>query len=277
MFRADKYRIQMLSAEDSTSFQRPSNLYPQSRPMAAPRNSAVAHLRRISQGVPLDPQQVLTAAFTAIDYQDCIKNLPKWRIDPQAYIDGLDQVDSRLSVLVNHPLTPVLRQILDTLSSNSDIYKRCLRALRKACGIYGLLPVSHLLPPGLTTVSKRAFASGGFGDVWKARSRDNHLFAVKRIRIYEVDNLEDVTKVLRLRTRRLSRFLTASPPQKYCKEVVICRRMRHSNVLSVEGVAPDLFELCMVSKWMAHGNMSTYLRDKENVDRMKLVSSPALS
>lgn len=53
--------------------------------------------------------------------------------------------------------------------------------------------------------------------------------------------------------------------------------MRHSNVLSVEGVAPELFELCMVSNWMSQGNMTQYLKDNKSVDRMKLVSSPVLS
>jgi len=194
-FRADKYYMQMLSAEHPTSFPRSSDVRPQLKSMAATSTSAAVYLRRISQGVPRDPQRVLTAAFTAIDYLDCIKNLPRWQIDPQAYINGLDQVGSRLSVVVSDPLTPLLRQILDILSPKLVIYKRCLRALRKACGIYGLLPASHILLPGLTTVHKRPFASGGFADVWRARSRDNQAFAVKHIRIYEVDNLEDVKKV----------------------------------------------------------------------------------
>ena len=71
-------------------------------------------------------------------------------------------------------------------------------------------------------------------------------------------------------------FSLEDRPQKYCKEVVICRRMRHCNVLSVEGVAPQLFELCMVSKWMSQGNMTQYMKNNENVDRMKLVSLLAL-
>ena len=57
------------------------------------RDSASVHLRLIAQGEPLDdPQQVLIAAFTALDYPDCIGNLTRWQIDPQAYLDGLDQV-----------------------------------------------------------------------------------------------------------------------------------------------------------------------------------------
>jgi len=179
---------------DSAAVQRPT----QTRTMTAPRNSAAVHLRRISEGVPRDPQQVLTAAFTAIDYLDCIKNLARWQIDPQAYINGLDQVGSRLSVLVSDPLTPLLHQILDTLSPELDIYKRCLRALRKTCGIYGLLPASHFLSPEFIVVNKRPFASGGFAEVWKVRSRDNQTFAVKRLKIHEVDSLADMNKVLRL-------------------------------------------------------------------------------
>ena len=107
-----------------------------------------------------------------------------------------------------NPLTPVLRQVLDTLSPELDIHKRCLRALRKACGIYGLLPASYRVPFGLTTVTvnKRPVASSGFADVWMARSRDNQTFAVKHIRIYEVDNLDDMTKVLRFRYPALVRI-----------------------------------------------------------------------
>ena len=199
----------MLNAEHPTSFRRPSDVRPQLKPMAATRNSAAVHLRRISQGVPRDPQRVLTAAFTAIDYPDCIKNLERWRIDPQAYINGLDQVGSRPSVLASDPLTPLLDQILDTLSPHLDIYKRCLRALRKACGIYGLLPPSHFMPPGLTTANKRPHASGGFADVWRARNMDNQYYAVKHIRIYEVDNFADITKVLRPYCVVLSYWKTA--------------------------------------------------------------------
>lgn len=50
--------------------------------------------------------------------------------------------------------------------------------------------------------------------------------------------------------------------------------MRHENVLKIEGVAPELFEFCMVSRWMENGNMLEYLRTKEQVDRVGLVSLP---
>ena len=74
--------------------------------MNSPR-SASTHLSRISKRTvsSQDARQVLTAAFTATDYLDCLKNLAGCRIDPQAYIDGLDQVGSYLPVFMTSPLT----------------------------------------------------------------------------------------------------------------------------------------------------------------------------
>ena len=168
------------------------------------KGSASDHLSLISRNkvTPQDAQRVLTAAFTADDYIDCIKDLPSLEINPQAYVDGLDHVSSRLSMLAGSVLTAVPHQIIDTLPPGSEIYHRCLRALRKACGIYGILPASYLMSQGLTLVTtsamKRPFASGGFSDVWKARSDDGLIFAIKHIRTYETDDLKHMKKVPRV-------------------------------------------------------------------------------
>ena len=45
-------------------------------------------------GTSQDIKQVLTAAFDAEDYLDCIKNLRVRNIEPLSYIDGLDKVGS---------------------------------------------------------------------------------------------------------------------------------------------------------------------------------------
>jgi len=145
---------------------------------------------------------VLTAALSAHDYIDCIKNLTGWEIDPQAYVDGLDQVCPRLPVPMGVMLTAVPHQMINTLEHGSEVYYRCLRALRKTCGIYGILPASFCMSQGLNLVTtgkmKRPFASGGFSDVWKARGDDGQIFAIKHIRTYETDDLKNVEKVLRV-------------------------------------------------------------------------------
>jgi len=255
----------------------------QTRTMAATRrtlrSSASVHLSRISQSkvTPQDAQQVLAAAFTADDYIDCIRDLVGWNIDPQAYIDGLDQVSSGLFMLVNSTLTTVPHQTIDALTPGSEFYGRCLQALGETCGVYGILPSSHLMPQGLTLVTSgmkgRPFASGGFADIWKARNDNGQIFAIKHFRTYEVDDLRHVKKVLRVCHSVGQYFSLESLSQKYCRKVAIGRRIRHENILSIEGAAPDLFEFCMVSKWMDNGNMLKYVRTYTQVDRASLVSS----
>jgi len=50
------------------------------------------------------------------------------------------------------------------------------------------------------------------------------------------------------------------------------KRMDHPNVMRIEGVAPGLFECCMVSRWMDRGNMLEYLnQSQETIDRLELV------
>ena len=58
-----------------------------------PRSASIP-LSLISQNAvsPRDAWRVLTDAFAADDYLECITDLTKLDIDPQAYIDGLDQV-----------------------------------------------------------------------------------------------------------------------------------------------------------------------------------------
>jgi hypothetical protein len=188
-----------------------------------PQRSASVHLSLISQKKvpPQDAQEVLTNAFSAHDYIDCIKNLTGWQIDPQAYVDGLDQVCSRLSMLVGTMLTVVPHQMINTLEPGSDVYYRCLRALRKTCGIYGILPASFCVPQGLTLVTtgvmKRPFASGGFSDVWKARDDNGQIFAIKHIRTYEIDDLAHMKKVLRDRHITFSISHKCSVPRNTAK------------------------------------------------------------
>jgi len=47
--------------------------------------------------------------------------------------------------------------------------------------------------------------------------------------------------------------------------------MNHPNVLSIEGVAPELFEFSMVSRWMVHGNILNYMEKYTDVNRLELV------
>ncbi|KAF9789413.1 kinase-like domain-containing protein [Thelephora terrestris] len=163
-----------------------------------------------------DISRVLNTAFVDANYLDWIKNL-KERADPA-------------------------------------LQRRCIRALRKTCGLHGILPSSYEVTRPLSKPGPRAFASGGFSDVWKLTDTrdDSVVFAVKTLRVYEQDPADKINK-------------------KYCKEVVVCKRASHPNILSIEGVAPKAFEFCMVSRWMEHGDILAYVRRYPGVNRLDLL------
>ena len=48
-------------------------------------------------------------------------------------------------------------------------------------------------------------------------------------------------------------------------------RAKHPNVLSIEGVDSNLFELCMISQWMDGGDVLHYLENFPGTNRLELV------
>lgn len=76
--------------------------------IASIRNlSTSALLHRITQwggGSPQEIGQVLTMAFGAEDYTDCVRDLKERDIDPQSYINSLDRVSSAHSISAQRTL-----------------------------------------------------------------------------------------------------------------------------------------------------------------------------
>ena len=141
--------------------------------------------------------EVLTTAFDAKDYRDCIENLPERGIDQVSYIDNLDKV-RLFSILRQHYwFLTVWAQIIDTLPVDSALRRRCLRALRKTCGIYGVLPTSYTITNPLSEPGQRAFSRGGFSAVWRLADKEDpqQIFAVKSLFVCDNDPLEKIRKV----------------------------------------------------------------------------------
>lgn len=144
-----------------------------------------------------DINQVLTAAFGAGDYLDCIKDLRARGIDPLSYINSLDKVRTLLILRQYNQFIIAWGQIIDSLPIVSDLRKRCIRALRKTSGIYGILPASHTVTFPLSKPGPRCFSSGGFTDIWKLEDETDRsrIFAVKSFRVCEQDPVENINKV----------------------------------------------------------------------------------
>ena len=63
-----------------------------------------------------------------------------------------------------------------------------------------------------------------------------------------------------------------TPPQQFCKEVVLWSALSHPNILKLAGVQGDMErgQFVTVSEWMAHGNIMEYIK-KNHVNRLELV------
>ena len=154
--------------------------------------SASVFLTKVAawDGTSQDIEQTLTAAFDAKDYLDCIRDLRGRNIDPLSYIDSLDKVSLDPIQRQHVRFMTIWQQIIDSLPADSELRKRCLRALRKTCGICEMLPTSHEVPFMLKNPDRqRPLVQGGFSDVWKlSDERDqDQVFAVKKLRVYGED------------------------------------------------------------------------------------------
>lgn len=62
--------------------------------------------------------------------------------------------------------------------------------------------------------------------------------------------------------------------QKFCKEVVTWKALRHPNVLPLIGVTMDGIHFAMVSEWMENGTINQFVEKNPDADRLGLVCSP---
>lgn len=53
---------------------------------------------------------------------------------------------------------------------------------------------------------------------------------------------------------------------------MLWKRLKHPNVLPFLGVSTTLFQFCMVSDWIPHGNVVEFLRENPEANRFSLVS-----
>jgi serine/threonine protein kinase len=60
-------------------------------------------------------------------------------------------------------------------------------------------------------------------------------------------------------------------PQRFCREVVAWKHLRHPNVLPLLGVTVSDRRFAMVSRWMEHGNINEFIEKDKNINRTELV------
>ena len=65
---------------------------------------------------------------------------------------------------------------------------------------------------------------------------------------------------------------SSSGPQKFRREVIAWRHLRHPNILPFIGVNLERRRFAMVSEWMDNGNIREFVEKKKGVNRAQLVS-----
>ncbi|KAH8830229.1 kinase-like domain-containing protein [Flagelloscypha sp. PMI_526] len=104
-------------------------------------------------------------------------------------------------------------------------------------------------------------ASGGYGDVWKAT-----------LTMHSTDSVPPSVAVKVLRTRAGDPALQSKAQRRLNRELSIWRRLNHSNVLPLLGVAHDAFGgygYAMVCPWLENGSISKWMEKCGDVLGMK--------
>ena len=111
---------------------------------------------------------------------------------------------------------------------------------------------------------------GGFAEVWKTEHEGRDV-AVKVLKVYVTSDLVKVTRVGSPVFRRAYVGQLTPTIQRFCKEVVTWKSLRHQNVLSLLGVTMAENQLTMVSEWMDNGNINEFIKAHSDANRFELV------
>jgi serine/threonine protein kinase len=65
--------------------------------------------------------------------------------------------------------------------------------------------------------------------------------------------------------------------QRFCREGVAWKHLRHPNVLPLLGVTVSEHRFAMVSEWMENGNINEFVGKYRHVNRIMLVRHPSIS
>ncbi|KAF9265320.1 kinase-like protein, partial [Marasmius fiardii PR-910] len=134
--------------------------------------------------------------------------------------------------------------------------KTCIRCLLELNKRHGTLPTSMHLPK-VTKDGTHPVSGGGFADIYKGRLDDVQPVCLKVLRVYTASFDE----------KRLLKQLS--------NEVLVWRQLKHPNILQFLGITKELFQpsYCIVSPWMANGNVISYSKVHETTldDKVKMM------
>ena len=116
--------------------------------------------------------------------------------------------------------------------------------------------------------------SGGFADVSQG-TYQGRLVAIKAVRAYVTSDLDLIRSVsispIPSYQFRINEF------QRFCREGVTWKHLRHPNILPLLGVTLNEQRFALVSEWMENGNINEFIKRDEGINRTKLVRCHPIS
>ena len=137
--------------------------------------------------------------------------------------------------------------------------------LCKTCSQYRVLPTSMRSPD--CSEGSEEVEYGGFADVSRG-TYEGRRVAIKVVRMYVTSDLDAIYSVSLLFTVS---HLCMSPFQRFCREAVAWKHLRHPNILPLLGVTVGEHQFAMVSGWMKNGNINEFIQREWHISRAELV------
>ena len=149
------------------------------------------------------------------------------------------------------------------------VRRKCLAILCKVCSHYGLIPRSIQIPLCHDRTEAPRY-EGGFAKVWKGEHEGIEV-AIKVLKVFEASDLVKIKRVGFPICRRACVDRLVSTTQRFRKDVMTWKALRHQNTLPLLGVMMSGNQFVMVSEWMANGNITEFIEMHRDVNRFKLV------
>ena len=147
--------------------------------------------------------------------------------------------------------------------------RKYLATLCKICNQHSLIPRSIQIPLCYNRAEDPIY-EGGFAKVWKSEYEGIEVAA----KVLKVTMSSDLVKIKRVgfpicHRAHVDPFVPTA--QRFCREVMSWKALRHQNVLRLLGVMMSGNEFVMVSEWMANGNINEFIKTHKDANRFKLV------
>jgi len=149
--------------------------------------------------------------------------------------------------------------------------RRYFQGLVEACGEYGILPSSYIIPESkVRKLGDSPVSSGGFSGVWEGvYGEEGEAVAIKVLRRRATLDVHGVARVGSFDLFS-SHNQALTILRNFCREAVTWKHLSHPNILPFIGVTANNEEYAMISPWMRGRTIVHYLRNNSATNPLKL-------